>query len=102
MAPELLAALKARTDKKSKDGFAAAHGELFNSLQRSNFIGNKGSHDSSYVPTRGDLNGLWDEIKSLENALYCSGCKQSIATRYASETEKKISCRCGALSYAWK
>ena len=102
MAPELLAALKARVDKKSKVDFATAHGDLFNSLQRSNFIGNKGSHDSSYVPTRGDLNGLWDEIKSLENALYCSGCKQSIATRYASETEKKISCRCGTLSYAWK
>lgn len=102
MAPELLDALKARVHKKSRDGFEIAYGDLFNSLQRSNFIGNKGSHDSSYVPTRGDLNGLWDEIKRLENALYCSGCKQSIATRYASETEKKISCRCGTLSYAWK
>ena len=97
MVGEMLSALISTLKKHNcelKDEFAVHR------IGKSLNLVNKLSHDSSFNPTAGDLNALWDEVDEFEQLFECDKCSRIIETNGISTTGI-VSCRCGALEYAW-
>ena len=63
---------------------------------------NKLSHDSSFIPTAGDLNALWDDVDKFERVFECGKCSRMIMVKNDESTTGIVRCRCAALKYNWK
>jgi len=100
MSYELLSALKGKVTKSCVD--CSVHLPLLERTLASTFIGNKDSHDSTFIPSMGDLKAFWKDVKDIEGLFYCNSCQKYAALRYYDEGSKKIKCKCGAKEYSWK
>jgi len=98
MSNELLSELKSKTNKQPcKDIFGPIIDKMISSL----FIGNKGSHDSSFDPSIGECRAFWQDVLELEKLFRHSVCNKIISTKYYDKVDKKIRCKCGNFSYDW-
>jgi len=103
MCYELLTDLKGKINKHA--GQDMKNNRTIDRLMFSSFIGSKASHDSSFKPTIGDLEGFWGDIRHLESAVCCDeeSCKhRSVSLKYYDNVRKTVNCGCGKLSYSWK
>jgi hypothetical protein len=102
MSHELLSELKGKILRASDD--LTNKIPLIDRTLASTFIGNKGSHDSSYHPSRGDLIAFWKDVQDIEDTFYCNNekCKKWVSMIYYDKTNKKLKCKCGRISYSWK
>jgi len=100
MANELLSELKSKINKQSETTKDFIN-PVINKIISSNFIGNRGSHDSPFRPSLGDCKAFWQDIVSLEKLFYCENCNKPISKRNYDKVEKKIRCKCGYLKYDW-
>ncbi len=99
MAYELLTEVKGRISKSTA---LSASNALIERTLASTFIGNKDSHDSSFILKIGDLKAFWSDVKDIEKLFYCDSCKTSIQIKYYDETSKEIRCKCATLKYDYK
>ena len=100
MTDELLSCLQSKINKQpnnTKDIIDPIIGRI----KSSNFIRNRGSHDSTFKPTIGDCKAFWNDIKIFEGMLFCEKCNHCIDIRFYDKTSKKIKCKCGNKSYYW-
>jgi energy-coupling factor transporter ATP-binding protein EcfA2 len=103
MSPELLNEIKSRLTKSSKGigGLLEQSQVSLNRTLASNFIGNKDSHDSDYIPSLGDCKAFWNDVIEIESKFKCPSCSTIINKKFYSTESKEIKCRCGKLKYAW-
>jgi len=98
MSNELLTELKSKINKQPcKDLF----GPIINKMIPSVFVGNKGSHDSSFDPGIGECRAFWQDVIELEKLFYCDVCNAVISIKYYDKVGKTIRCKGGHLSYDW-
>ena len=98
MSNELLTELKSKINKQPcKNLF----GPIINKMIPSVFVGNKGSHDSSFDPGIGECRAFWQDVIELEKLFYCDVCNAVISIKYYDKVGKKIRCKGGHLSYDW-
>ena len=95
MLPALMATLK-RRECELKDTLVVRR------MLTSNFLANKLSHDTPFVPTTGDLRALWADVIEFEQLFVCGNCRRMINTKKVDRTSGTINCKCGTLKYAWK
>jgi len=100
MSNELLTSLKGAVLKQADD--ILKNNSIFDRLLGSVFVGNKDSHNCSYVPSLGDLTAFWIDVQDLEKIFLCNSCAKIISMRYYDEVGKNIRCGCGKKIYAWK
>ncbi|MDH5382689.1 MAG: hypothetical protein OEW75_17675, partial [Cyclobacteriaceae bacterium] len=100
MAYELLTELKGAINKRKCTELQAE--PVIDRLLASTFIGNKDSHDSSTVPTFGDMKAFWQDVVDFENLFFCDTCSSPVSLRYYNEGTKQVSCKNGELKYTWK
>ena len=99
MAYELLTELKSTLAKRKCTELQSS--PVIDRLLASMFIGNKDSHDSSFVPKFADMKAFWSDVQELQKLFYCSSCAQSVSLKYYDSVHKKIRCKDGLLSYVW-
>lgn len=99
MAYELLTEVKGRVSKSTG---LSNYNPLFERTLASTFVGNKDSHDSTFIPKIGDLKAFWSDVKDIEKVFYCESCKTSIQMKYFDESMKEIKCKCNSLKYDFK
>ena len=104
MAPELLNEIKSRIIRSSKGngGLLNIAGTILNRTLASQFIGNKDSHDSKFIPSFGDCKAFWNDVIELELIFKCRYCTTILNRKYYTTDTKEIKCRCGKLSYPWQ
>jgi len=66
------------------------------------FIGTKGSHDSSFVPSMGEYKAFWNDVEELENLFFCDSCHKYVSLEYYDKVNNKIRCSCPNKTYDWK
>ncbi|MBC8525499.1 MAG: hypothetical protein ISS28_05580 [Candidatus Cloacimonetes bacterium] len=98
MSYEMLTALKSKI-KKHTDCLLDT--TVIDRILNSIFIGNKGSHDSSFESSIGDCKAFWADVVELESLFYCNSCRKCISTRYYDSVNKKIRCSCAKIIYDW-
>jgi hypothetical protein len=101
MADELLSCLQSKINKQpntTKDKIAP----VIVRIKPSNFIRNRGSHDSSFKPTIGDCKAFWKDIESFEDLFLCKKCNGYISSEFYDNVHEKIMCNCGNKIYDWK
>lgn len=74
---------------------------IFGRLLGSTFIGNKDSHDSTYVPKFSDMKAFWLDVCDLEKLFFCNKCASYLSLRNYDAVTKKIRCKKGDISYSW-
>lgn len=98
MSNELLSELKSKINKQPcRDIFRTIVDKIMSSV----FVGNKGSHDSSFDPSIGECRAFWQDVLELKKLFYCNLCNTIISTKYYDKVNKKIRCKCGYLIYDW-
>jgi hypothetical protein len=71
-------------------------------LSTCQFFSNKCSHDSGYHPNISDLKVAWKDLENFCNVFKCSDCDRLVSVEFENVPEKKITCKCGKKSLAWK
>lgn len=66
------------------------------------FVEGKGAY--RLLPDAGsaDLSTFWEEIENFRSLFLCASCGYTISSIYYDAAQKKISCKCGRLSYRWQ
>jgi len=100
MANELLSGLRSQINKRKCVELKG--NEIIERLHTSTFIGNKGSHDSTFVPTFPDAKAFWDDVCEFQALFVCNSCNAFVSTKYIDNVENKIRCKAGELTYSWK
>lgn len=100
MAYELLTELKSKINKQPSS--VLKNSAILDRLLKSVFIGNKDSHDSTFVANIDDFKAFWKDVKDLDDLFYCDICQKFISLKYYDEVGKKIRCGCGNKIYEWK
>jgi hypothetical protein len=99
MPGELLPALRATLKVKSP----LLNGDpIWNNLETSNLLGTIGSHDNPQEISPGDIDVALEDIAKLEKLFRCVKCRQFLMRDSYVDAEKKLLCKCGALTLAWK
>lgn len=99
MAFELLTELKGELKRRKCDEIK--ENPLFDRLMGSTFIGNKDSHDASYVPKFSDMKAFWEDVAAFEKLFYCDKCASYISCKHYDSVQKKVCCKDAALTYSW-
>ncbi len=99
MSAELLSCLKSKVNKQPSKGIFTE--KIDKLLNNSLFIGNIDSHYDTFRVSIGDCKAFWDDVEKFKNLFYCDKCEKSVSVRYYSEVDRKIRCKCGALTYDW-
>lgn len=98
MAYELLTELKSKINNQPSQ---LKNSAILNRLLKSLFLGNKDSHDCSFVVSIDDIKAFWKDVKDLNDLFYCSSCQKFISLKYYDDVGKKIRCGCGSKIYEW-
>lgn len=101
MADELLSCLQSKINKQP-DTTKNIITPVISKVKSSKFIGNRGSHDSSFQTTIGDCKAFWDDITHFESLFFCEKCKQYISVEFYDNVNKKIRCKCGNKTFDWR
>lgn len=99
MCNELLSELRAELKKRK---CAIKDHEVFGRLDASIFLGNKTSHNSSFVESISDLKAFYDDVLELEGLFLCKNCGKYISEKHYDIVGKVIRCQCGSKKYDWK
>jgi len=104
MSPELLNEIKSKVDKCSKGdhGIKQIIEPLFLRTLLSNFIGNRDSHDNSFVPSMGDFKAFWKDVMDIQKVFLCNDCKKFLSISFYAEDTKEIKCKCGKIHFGWQ
>jgi len=100
MSGELLTSLQSQLKRRKCNELKDA--PVIERLRTSTFIGNKDSHDSSFVSGFADAQAFWNDVCEFESLFVCNGCNAFVSTKYIDTVENMIRCRAGELTYAWK
>lgn len=100
MAYDLLLELKGTINSRKCTELQAA--PVIERLIKSTFIGNKDSHDSSFVPKFQDMKAFWDDVTEFEKLFLCPSCKSLVSAKHYDSVGQKIRCKDGAHAYTWK
>jgi len=100
MAPELLDSLQSTLNKHSKELKDKADIAAFKGIP--SFIANTTFHDNPFQESIEDLEFFWEETGKLIKLFYCNSCNRYISVKNIDNANKKISCGCPNLNYAWK
>jgi hypothetical protein len=100
MSYELLTCLISELNKQPCDlKSSSVIKRLLNSL----FIGTKGSHDSTFIPSMGEYKAFWADVKELESIFFCNSCNKYVSLEYYDKVNKKIRCNCpNGKKYDWR
>ena len=99
MSHELLSELKSKIkDRKCEIKDHA----VFDRLNSSMFLGNRTSHDSSFIESIDDLKVFYSDVQELEKIYRCSQCGNLVSKKHYDNVGDKVRCSCGGLQYTWK
>lgn len=99
MSNELLSELKGEINKQSCKNILLL---IVDKIMSSVFVGNKSSHDSSFVHSIEECRDFWQDVLELEKLFYCNICNTIISIKYYDKVNKRIRCKGGHLIYDWK
>ncbi len=100
---ELLSELRGAVNRHAD--VALKGNPVFDRLNGSELIANRGSHDSSVELKIGDLKAVWKDVKELEAVFFCQdgSCRQPcVSLRHYDTVAKKARCSCGNRSLDWR
>jgi len=101
MTDELLSCLQSKINRQP-DNTKDIINPVIGRIKSSNFIRNRGSHDSSFKPNSGDCKAFWKDIEIFDGLFLCEKCNEYVSKEFYDNVNKKIRCKCGNRIYDWK
>jgi hypothetical protein len=99
MPGELVSQLRSKLNKRCP---AVKDDPTFGKIETSSLIGTIGSHDSGPVLSLSDLAVALEDVMALDGLFCCQQCETYLAIERYVTHEKKLYCKCGSKSLAWK